>query len=153
MKIDFEFTLNAPVNYANKGLLEQTNTLLLFAPSAKQAKLAYAITQTIVRAFKQQNDDNKSEAASTKESTDTKITPEILLILLYSSPVVDMGSLADIFKKLLLSGVCVIPPITSQSRIELTESIYNDLTCNDLDRLMAEYALTFLLGMIFPNNS
>ena len=155
VKSEFEFKLDSLLNYAKEGVIETVDTLVLKAPSAKHAQLISKIKQQLIRAFKQQYEDNKNKPKdnSQQESSDDSMTPTMLMNLVYSSAVIDMGEFTELFKNLLLSGVCLIPPVTQTKKMELQLATYDSLSHSDLERLTGEYLLTFLLSSILGSTS
>lgn len=135
---EFTFTLSKPIKIAVKGQLEEVNELLLFAPSNKQRREACKLEQGFFRALKSMADDKGDVAEAAKDDGKTITGDEVLSIIMMSD--VDFDEYQEIFKKLLLSGICKVFDET------FVPSMYDLMNHNDTSRLMGEYLANFLLA-------
>ena len=133
----FEFTLSSPVKFHEKGETVESFLLELMAPSAKNRKKIAKLKQGFMRVVGELQND---KPAQKEEKGDHKVKPEEILALLQMGSI-DYADYIDIFMDLLTSGICNADGSTS-----LTVSMAESISFEDIEKLMGEYLVNFILG-------
>lgn len=140
----FDFTLSEPIDYQAKGENTKSSLLELSAPSGKERKKAARLKQGFMRCINEIPDSDKQQAkelADKKDGTEKKETkPEEILALLQMGSI-DYPDYLDIFVGLLTSGICKVEGDTP-----ITSLIVDKISYEDLEKLMGEYFVNFILG-------
>jgi len=138
-KIEFDFKLDTPINYHKGGSEEECKMLLLRAPSYKNRKTTIKLKQNFMRALKSLEGSDADQKKKTKQSNENPFTAEAIIAALFMSDV-DLNDILDDFEILLTHGCCFIPP-----EVQLIGQHYNQISENDLTRLLGEYIENFLV--------
>lgn len=149
-KSEFEYTLKSHLKYADisTGQMSVTDKLVLLAPSKRHGNLVSKFRQKLILAITKHTENKKP---SKKNSSDSEeqiegSEGEKFVKFLYTLSDIDMSEMFDIFGTLLVSGICLIPPVSNTRKILLTESLCNDLSINDFESMMGDYILNFFLS-------
>lgn len=142
LKKEFEFLLKDNIQYSDgAGSFTKAKKLLLKAPFPKHKKYTLNLRQKFMQAIKSSIN---SFSSSNNISKSTEIQSEnikgddLITILLMSD--VDIVNFSDIFKDLILDGVCLV-----DGKIPLISTMYDELSEDESLRLMGEYFENFLL--------
>lgn len=135
----FDFNLSGPINYHAEGTSEEGHSLTLAAPSVKARKKSAKLKQGVMRAVSslQGNADTQSDKKGKED-----IKGEEILALIQMSDI-DYGEYIDTFIDLLCKGVCKI-----EDKVEITSNIAEDISFEDMEKLMGEYLVNFILGSL-----
>jgi len=143
-KKQFEFNLSEEISYAYKGDIKKTTLLVLKSPSSKQGVFARRLQQYIMRAFKENQETQKVEIATSQQTflevEEQDIPGDILLGLLFMSDKIKIEDVEKDFKNLMTSDCCLLGGETA-----LTSDKYDSLSITDTTNLMGEYLANFLL--------
>lgn len=147
IKREFEFTLSSPVSYQAEGQAQEGRLLTLTAPSnkvrAQRAKLKEAFMMAIAEAGEQEKE---QKAVPQGDQKDTVIEEdefsEYVLMMLYSSPKVNIVDMLEEFKGLMIHGQCC----TIEGSVKMTAPIFDSMDADDCDRLLGEYMANFILA-------
>lgn len=135
----FDFTLQTPIEYHDKGEKKESTLLTLSAPNVKARKNAARLKQGIMRAIN--GIEVKGEIDQKKSKEDIK--PNEVLALIQMSNV-EYDEYIDTFIKLLGCGICKI-----EDSIVMTNTIAESIEdFEDIERLMGEYLVNFLIGSL-----
>ena len=137
-KTEFTFNLSEPIEIAKDGKTEPCDKLLLRAPAFIHRKYSLRIKQSFLRAIN--NLPKTEQKADEVKSADEAITAESIAGLLLMSDI-DIIKVFDDFEALLLSkGICFV----STDKV-MTERHYEQLADEDIDLLLGEYIVNFLI--------
>ena len=136
----FEYTLSDPVKFHRQGQTEESTLLVFQAPSAKNRKKVAKLKQGMMRAI----DGIQGESVQNVDGKPEDINPREVLALLQMSSVIEYDEYLETFVGLMTSGVCRV----DGSEIMLNEKMLEDVTCEDLDNILGEYLVNFILGSL-----
>lgn len=137
----FDFALTKAIKYQANGEHKEGQLLVLTAPNNKQHALRIKIKQAYSRAITSLHQSGffaNAEKAEPKEKESEEITGDAVSAVLYASEI-DMVQLHDDFKRLICAGVCKVEDVEP-----MTAYIYEQLSCDDTDRLLGEYLAVFI---------
>jgi hypothetical protein len=150
---EFEYTLSSPIKYQFNGEHLETNILYLKAPADVHRKIAPKIAQDLMRAFMAQNESfeaKKKEGKKGKKDEEEElkeevgITKEAIIMILYSSRVLDIVEFKEKFRELLLSnGICSL-----NNSVYLSTGHLQQIDQREIDDLMGDYISNFLLPSV-----
>jgi hypothetical protein len=151
---EFEYTLSSPIKYQFNGEHLETNILYLKAPADVHRKIAPKIAQNVMRAFMAQNENfetkkkdgkkGKKDEEEIQEKKEGEITKEVIIMLLYSSRVIDIVEFKEEFRELLLSaGICSL-----NNNVYLSTGHLQQIDQREIDDLMGDYISNFLLPSV-----
>lgn len=133
----FEFALAKPIKYAFEGNTHEGQLLVLYGPSNKHNKHRVKLQQGFFRAA---NSLRTSGVDQVEGDSNAPTGPEILALMLASD--VDMELYHEQFKKLIVApDICKV-----EDRVSLTDTLYDEMSPDDTDKLMGEYLANFILS-------
>ena len=142
----FDFTLSDPIEYQAKGENTKASLLELSAPAANNRRKVAKLKQGFMRVVNEIPESAKQEA---KEIVDKKegekkeeTSPREILALLQMGSI-DYADYIDTFVGLLTSGICKV-----EGETPITGLMVDKISCEDLERLMGEYFVNFILGSV-----
>ena len=136
----FEYTLSDPVKFHKGGSTEETTLLVFQAPSAKNRRKVSRLKQGFMQAvssIKAEGTDAK------KEGKAEDIKPQEILSVLQMSDI-DYESYVETFFSLVTDGICKV----DGSEVSLTGQMLDEVSCDDLDKIMGEYLVNFIIGSL-----
>jgi hypothetical protein len=136
---EMEFTLSDPIKYQTGGEHVEGVKLELTAPAVKNRKRAAKLKQGFMRCI---NDLPSEAKKSPEKKQDAKLNPDEVLVILQMGSI-EYDEYIDIFVNLLSRGVCKI-----DGKEDLTELLAEKISFEDLERLMGEYIVNFILGSL-----
>jgi hypothetical protein len=142
----FDLMLSEPIKYQSKGENTESSLLELSAPAANNRRKVAKLKQGFMRVVNEIPESAKQQAkeivdkkeGDKKEETSPK---EILALLQMGS--IDYADYIDIFVGLLTSGICKV-----EGETPITSLMVDKISCEDLERLMGEYFVNFILGSV-----
>lgn len=134
----FDFTLSEPIDYQAKGENTKASLLELSAPAVNNRKRAAKMKQGFMRVVNELPDSAKQEG----KKGDEKVKPEEILALLQMGSI-EYDEYMDIFFNLLTSGICKV-----EGEVELTQHMADKISFEDLEKLMGEYLVNFILASL-----
>lgn len=157
IRTSFEYTLEEPIKYSEKGEFQEGEMLVLYAPSMKQSKYAAKISQDFMHAkielqssdfmknLKTDEDLTPEEKAEIKEAkiekSDEEKTRDMVKgnIETLKMSEFSLYEMLELFKKLMCSGVCKI-----EDKNTITDEQCGSLPMSVLENLLGEYVYRFL---------
>ena len=141
--LEFDFKLTEEVSYASKGDFKKTDHLLLKAPKVRQMPLVSALKEVITKSFVAQTYKASADPQGAIDAQEAVITGDALMVVIMGSGSAEEHFYNDfcrIFEKLMLTGVC-----TLDGEVKMNENTFSEISIDDLESLMGEYTLNFLL--------
>ncbi len=135
---EFDFNLSRAIDYTNKGEQKKGEILTLKAPNSKQQAPRVKLQQGFFRAIADQKGGSENE----QNDADVKIEGAEILALMLSSDV-DMVEYHETFRKLMISGVCLV-----EGEEPLTGTLFDMLSLDDIDSLLGDYLANFILSSV-----
>lgn len=136
----FEYELENPIEYHDGGDLASSKNLVLLAPSFSQIKRAAKLKQGFFQAIKSFQGDKKQDESKNKAANDeSDFDADAVLTVLFMGDI-DIAAYFEDFEKLLTSGVCKV-----NGKVELNSIMCSKLSVEDMEKLLAEYIVNFLL--------
>ena len=141
-KTTFNFKLSEKIKYSNKGSMVETDKLTLLCPSNKNRLDVLKLQHIVMTCFKDMQSTFKDMNAEQKASdtSNSDIGGDEIIGLMLMSDNLNIEELEETFKSLMFSGICKL-----DGEVNLTESLYENFSCNDTNSLMGEYISNFLL--------
>lgn len=138
----FDFTLSNPITYHSGGENKPTTLLTFYAPSSKNRKKVFQLKQGAKRAIKDLMSlfDGENKQSEGNEEPDGSAMLEVLQM----SDSISYDDYVELFVDLVTSGVCKV----DYSEVFLTARMVEDMTCSDLEKIMGEYLVNFILGSL-----
>jgi hypothetical protein len=136
----FDFTLSDSIKYQTGGETTEGSMLELTAPSVNNRKRVAKLKQGFMRVV---NDlQNDKTVKSEDKKGEAEIKPEEILVLLQMGSI-EYDEYMDIFVNLLTAGVCKI-----DGKEPLNTLRADSISFDDMERLMGEYLVNFILGSL-----
>lgn len=148
-KTEIVFDLTVPIEYHNKGNIEQAYTVTMQAPSNRVKRQSYQLRQGYKRAMKSlmkdfagskvmdgQNDKLEGDLSR----GDEVMTPQEIVEFFQMSDV-DYADFMDIFRSLITNKVATIA-----EGVYLNSVMFDAISMDDADLMMGEYLSNFLLS-------
>ena len=134
--------LKNPVKYHKNGEIEYSHELTLFAPTGSHRRELVKLKQYFIKAIKSlQGNENSDQAPS----EDGGLTAEaISYVFMFSD--IDFNEIIDTFEALITKGLCNV-----DDNQKITSSIYKNIMPDDLEKIIGEYLLAFLLSSTMTN--
>lgn len=134
--------LKNPVKYHKNGEIEYSHELTLFAPTGSHRRELVKLKQYFIKAIKSLQGTDKADKSS---SDDGQLTAEsISYVFMFSD--IDFNEIIDTFESLITKGLCNV-----DDNQKMTSSIYKNIMPDDLEKIIGEYLLVFLLSSTMNN--
>jgi len=141
MKKEIDFPLTTKIKYAKEGEEVKGTFIKLIPPSSKQLVQCALLKQSFIRAVTEQAKNNP-DAGDSNES-DSKISGQDIIYLLYGSESVDMGKILLSARELFNSGVAMVEGV-----VNLTKPLLDEMSNDDLEGMLGEYLANFILKSV-----
>lgn len=146
-----EFKLSAPIKVSVDGDFQEYDVLELSAPPAKEKKYPIKLRKGFMKAstdmMKFADPDRKATASDAEKAENKDVKPRDIEQMLYASDI-NIEKYLDDFKSLMLiNGVC---KVGVKTEINLLPKHWDDITAQDVDRLVGEYLVNFYLPLWDP---
>lgn len=137
------YTLNVPFSYAHKGESVEAQFITLKAPTMKQHSQASSLKQSIMKLLKSVTDDaDESEKSESKDdSDDSELSGENLVMLMFSSDVVDINVIFEQAKAVFKAGCALV-----DGEQPLNGNLIEKFDPEDFQNLVGEYILNFTIA-------
>ena len=145
-KVEFQFDLDEPFNYAYKGEQRSATFIILKAPSTRNRSFQADLKQAFYRAIpKDESSREDYEGALDKDSKD-ELTGEQIMAMISMSRDVSLNNVMIIATELFISGVALV-----DGEEKLTKPLVNEMGFDDLERMTGEYMATFILASLLKS--
>jgi hypothetical protein len=134
----FDFTLSGPVSFQGTGENKKTTLLTFYAPSVKHRKRAAKLKSGFMQAV---SSIEETEAKQSKSSEEIKPSEILALLQMYCS---NYDEYLELFLSLATDGVCKL----DGSEVKLQTHNIEDTAFDDLERMMGEYLVNFIVGSL-----
>jgi len=142
-KTSFEYELKYPFEYADNGQTKNAKTLTISAPRGNvrnytsQLKELLRDTSNIdLSKLPAQKEDNKN-AKEEKMDTAEKVIQNLTLLK-------NLANASNVLRQILIEGIGDKANCRIDGTIKLTNSLYNDISDEDIDNILGEYYLNFM---------
>ena len=132
---DVLVTLSEPLKYAYEGELVEGTFIQLNPPTSRNMTECAFQKQAFYRSIP------KNVEAPDENASDDPVTGEMIMQLILMSDTVDLGPVLISGRELLTSGVALV-----EGETKLTKPLMNDISQNDLEKLVGEYMANFILA-------
>ncbi len=141
-KTEFSFKLSKTLEYMKEGQKGLCKELVMKAPSVNNMRLISKLKQDFFRAVKSLQNDfrNIDTKAKANEEDSGDMDSDQIISILYMSDI-DMGEYIEVFKELMMNGLCYL-----DSTQKMTEALYDNLDCDDLENLLGKYLENFMMS-------
>lgn len=140
--------IQAHVKDGNGGASQaEVSSILLKAPSTKQAKLCFKLRQFIMRAIGERqeasNVDGQSINSTQSAEADSSIDGKAILTVIMMSDVVDSDHFYDAFEKLIEQGIVYLNSYTM-----MNVNTFQSLSEADSFNMMGQYLENFIMNSL-----
>jgi len=137
---DFTYNLIHPVKFANNSKQDEIEYIVLSSPSTNQLRSSRMLKQLIMRGMLEVSNkiDTKEEVKGKKQNAG--IDCDAVLLMMYGSNC-DVDEYFSAFERLLKTEIAKI----NGTNIALIPDLYNSLSPDDIDNILGEYIVNFLM--------
>jgi NADH dehydrogenase FAD-containing subunit len=135
---EFDFILAESIEIHKHGQKVDAAKVLLKCPSSKHQRDRLIIKNGFMNNDKAQDGGNQN-AKKDDDFNELKESEKILGMLYSMKKADQMGEILDAFKRLLVNGCGIVEGIA------LTETYIDEIDANDLDDMLGEYIVNFIL--------
>lgn len=136
-KTEFDYPLEVKFNYAYKGDIQEAKFIRLIAPTSKNISQCADLKQAFMRALPTEG--RVEEDKETKGLDD--LDGESIMMLVSMSKDVSLKSVLISARELFSSGLALVDGET-----KVTKPILDDMSQDDLENMLGEYYLNFILA-------
>lgn len=131
-----EYELKVPINVGQDGQLIECSKVILKAPTAKNRNECLFLKQAFLRALPKE----VTSGATSSQDDDMPEGSDVIMFIGASS--VDLKEIFDVAKRLFTNKVATL------DGENMTSPIFDSIDMDDLEGLLGEYMINFILGSI-----
>ena len=141
IKKTMKYELQSPIEYAHKGNMETASFIEISAPTSKNMSECADLKQAFFQAMPKSDNVEKDDKDDKDEGSLDDLDGESIMMLISMSPNVKLKCVLVSAIELFSSGIALV-----DGEEKVTKPILDELTQDDLECMLGEYYLNFILA-------